>query len=237
MSGLGSKLILCNLVILAATSLCGGTGTAEGANSVQYEQQIELNGEFFFAKVRHIDYKRTLESQDDAKYVQPLRDVLVELHPLSSPAVSKVVWWRTSPVQLEGVVTGKPIYALAVFSIEDTDFLLLVVANSYYRGARVTVIDTHQEISDPPSASVAESSSAITSGGSQAPSAVVTRSLDPEPHDMYGTKELNVDVEGNRIVILSIDASGKKHESKIEFHESDRLSLTTRARLRRGHRE
>jgi hypothetical protein len=236
MNGLRWVPILCNLVVIAAISMGGVARAAPDPDSVQYEQQIELNGESSVAKVRHVDYQQTLKSQEGKEYVQRLRDVVLEMRPHGNALDSHIIWWQTSPIASKGVVTGEPIYAIDVLSVDEVDFLVLVIANSYYHGARVIVIDPQQKLRDPPSHKSVDRAAAAQARVWEAKSAVISHSLGSKAGGSYGTRTLDVATEDGEIVLVSVDASGKKRETTISLEESGKETLQARAKLRREER-
>ena len=170
----------------------------------------------------------TEHATDDGGVRQtPLRETVLSIRTSNRDSEDRVIWWKLVPEAGTGVVTGDPIFDACIYECGDKTLLLLVIANTYYHGYSIIVVDTAHKVASVP-ADWRSEGDALPSDDKRLlrhkskSEILVIPSRSSELSDRYGTKSIQISVDHNTIEVNRISQSGKSIIATVSFTQAER---------------
>lgn len=194
------------------------------------KKNVTIQGVTYLATI--ITRSRMAERTTDDGGVREtaLRETLLSISPSNRDSEDRIIWWRLVPEAGLGVMTGDPVFDACIYECGDKTLLLLVIANTYYYGYSIIVIDTaHKDASVPADwrseGDALPSDDKRLSRHKSKSELLVISSRSTNKSDRYGTKSIHISVEGDTISVNRISKSGKAIAESVSFTQAERARV------------
>ncbi len=193
-----------------------------GALGTVFKKEVSLDGSSYEITVVRDSIEVDVPNNAQSTITQQWINTTVFMKLLgNSGNPNKRIWWLTSLVPSEGVVSGTPVFDVCLCKEDEKLIIWLGLGNSYYHYRRIVKIDASREVSPPSPPVTRVGATGTTELSPHSDSELGSFSVpDENTASLYGTKALKISCEGDGVALETENATGKKDTLRFDYKES-----------------